>query len=211
MLESDAVKFDQFLRENEAKVNESIKVAEAEAKRRADKQIEIKRLHAKIAASRSDVSKHLELLADCKKYRQFLDDITPAAHFAEQQRALAARRAATEAAWQHECAAVRDEKAAAHAAKAQAEADYSNARTQQEADRATEAFKQATEHLKAVLPKQEPPRPPLEEASTADAEAMYFERPAQLQVRRGSRLVRKRPFRTAHACKVVSFCPRSDV
>jgi Domain of unknown function (DUF4200) len=55
MLESDAVKFDQFLRENEAKVNGSIKRAEAEAKRRADKQIEMKRLHGRIAAMRSEV------------------------------------------------------------------------------------------------------------------------------------------------------------
>jgi hypothetical protein len=39
MLESDGVKFDQFLRENEAKVNETIKHAEAQAKRRADRQV----------------------------------------------------------------------------------------------------------------------------------------------------------------------------
>jgi hypothetical protein len=35
-------------------VNEAIKKAEAEAKRRADKQIEMKRLHGKIAAMRSE-------------------------------------------------------------------------------------------------------------------------------------------------------------
>lgn len=131
MLESDAVKFDQFLRENEAKVNQSIKAAEAEAKRRTDKQIEIKRLHAKIAAMRSEVGKHVEMLGDCGKYRKFLDDITPAAHFEAQARALDERRAATLAVWEAECQAVRDEKTAAHAAKAQAEADYANARTQQ--------------------------------------------------------------------------------
>lgn len=37
MLEDDAVQFDQFLRENETKVNEAIKKADAEAKRRTDK------------------------------------------------------------------------------------------------------------------------------------------------------------------------------
>lgn len=37
MLEDDAVQFDQFLRENETKVNEAIKKADAEAKKRADK------------------------------------------------------------------------------------------------------------------------------------------------------------------------------
>ena len=39
MLEGDAVKFDQFLRENETKVNDTIKAAEAQAKRRADRQV----------------------------------------------------------------------------------------------------------------------------------------------------------------------------
>ena len=50
----------------------------------------------------------------------------------------------------------------------------------QEADRATEAFKVASENLKAALPKQEPPKPPEEEASAADGDTMHFERPAQL-------------------------------
>jgi hypothetical protein len=131
MLESDAVKFDQFLRENETKVNETIKAAEVEAKRRADKQIEMKRLLGKIAAMRSEVSKHEEHLTDCGKYRKFLDDITPASHFQAQAHKLERRRAAVEAEWKAQCDAVRAEKAAALAAKEQAEADYSSARTQQ--------------------------------------------------------------------------------
>jgi hypothetical protein len=39
MLESDAVKFDQFLRDNEAQVNTAIRDAEGEAKKRQDRQV----------------------------------------------------------------------------------------------------------------------------------------------------------------------------
>ena len=93
--------------------------------------MEVKRLHGKIAAMRSELSKHEEELADCKRYRSFLDDITPAAHFQAQARATEGRREAALAAWRAECDAVREAKAAAHAAKAAADAAYANARTQQ--------------------------------------------------------------------------------
>lgn len=39
MLESDAIKFDQFLRDNEAQVNAAIRDAEGEAKKRQDRQV----------------------------------------------------------------------------------------------------------------------------------------------------------------------------
>ena len=61
MLEADAVKFDQFLRENEAKVNDTIKRAEGEAKKRSERQLDVKRLHAKIAALRAEVRTHAPL------------------------------------------------------------------------------------------------------------------------------------------------------
>jgi hypothetical protein len=77
------------------------------------------------------VSKHEEHLAECGRYRAFLDAITPAAHFDAQAAARAARAAAADAAWRDACAAVCAEKAAAVAAKEQAEADYASARTQQ--------------------------------------------------------------------------------
>lgn len=39
MLESDAIKFDQFLRDNEAQVNAAIRNADLEAKKRQDRQV----------------------------------------------------------------------------------------------------------------------------------------------------------------------------
>lgn len=39
MLESDAIKFDQFLRDNEAQVNSAIRDADMEAKKRQDRQV----------------------------------------------------------------------------------------------------------------------------------------------------------------------------
>lgn len=39
MLESDAIKFDQFLRDNEAQVNAAIRDADMEAKKRQDRQV----------------------------------------------------------------------------------------------------------------------------------------------------------------------------
>jgi hypothetical protein len=80
---------------------------------------------------RSELSKYEEQLADCKRYRSFLDDITPETHFQAQVRALQKRNDAAVAAWQARCDAVRKAKASAQAAKSAAEVAYSVARTQQ--------------------------------------------------------------------------------
>jgi hypothetical protein len=77
------------------------------------------------------VSKHEEHLAECVRFRAFLDAITPAAHFEALAAERATRASAADAAWRDACAAVRAEKAAAVAAKERAEADYAAARTQQ--------------------------------------------------------------------------------
>jgi hypothetical protein len=94
-------------------------------------QVEVKRLHGKIAAMRSELSKYEEQLADCKRYRSFLDDITPETHFQAQIRAMQKRNDAAMAAWQASCDAVRKAKADAQAAKSAAEVAYAVARTQQ--------------------------------------------------------------------------------
>jgi Domain of unknown function (DUF4200) len=59
MLEADAVRFDLFLRESEAAVNEAIRAADGEAKRRSEKQVEIKRLSGRIAVARSELGKQV--------------------------------------------------------------------------------------------------------------------------------------------------------
>lgn len=93
--------------------------------------MEIKRLNGRIAAARSELNKAAEHLADCERFKQFLDAITPAAHFEAERAARERARAAAEAKWLAECDAVEASKVDAAAAKQQAEHDYANARTQQ--------------------------------------------------------------------------------
>lgn len=136
MLEEDALRFEAFLKENDLKVQEAIKKAEVAAKTKQDKLQEIKRLNAAIAAIKSELSKYEEQLEDCKKYKDFLDNITPADFFQEQALERVRRREAQLQAWEGECAKVRELKEKSRQEKKQAEEDYANARTQQEAERA---------------------------------------------------------------------------
>lgn len=92
MLEEDALRFDAFLKENDEKVQEAIKRAEVEAKAKQDKVAEIKRLNAAISTIRSELNKYEEQLEDCRKYKAFLDSLTPAEWFEEQEELKAARR-----------------------------------------------------------------------------------------------------------------------
>eukprot|EP00899_Mesostigma_viride_P027760 jgi/Mesvir1/8169/Mv12474-RA.2 len=85
MLEEDALRFDAFLKENDEKVQEAIKWAEVEAKAKQDKVHEIKRLNAAIATIRSELNKYEEQLEDCRKYKEFLDSLTPQEWFTEQE------------------------------------------------------------------------------------------------------------------------------
>ena len=77
MLEEDADRFDDFLRENDEKVQEAIRKAEVEGKAKQDKVVEIKRLNAAIATIRSELNKYEEQLEDCHQYKRFLDHLTP--------------------------------------------------------------------------------------------------------------------------------------
>ncbi|PNH02485.1 Coiled-coil domain-containing protein 37 [Tetrabaena socialis] len=84
MLEEDALRFDAFLKENDEKVQEAIKRAETEAKAKQDKVLEIKRLNTATAALRSELNKYEEQLEDCRRYKEFLDCITPPEWFEQQ-------------------------------------------------------------------------------------------------------------------------------
>lgn len=84
MLEEDALRFDAFLKENDEKVQEAIKRAETEAKAKQDKVLEIKRLNTATAALRSELNKYEEQLEDCRRYKEFLDSITPPEWFEQQ-------------------------------------------------------------------------------------------------------------------------------
>ena len=93
MLEEDALRFDAFLKENDEKVQEAIKRAEMEAKAKQDKVHEIKRLSAAITTIRSELNKCEEQLEDCRKYKDFLDHLTPPEFFKEQAELKAKRQA----------------------------------------------------------------------------------------------------------------------
>eukprot|EP01086_Lenisia_limosa_P013375 TRINITY_DN4245_c0_g1_i1.p1 TRINITY_DN4245_c0_g1~~TRINITY_DN4245_c0_g1_i1.p1 ORF type:complete len:498 (-),score=136.81 TRINITY_DN4245_c0_g1_i1:219-1712(-) len=77
MLEEDATRFDAFLKENDMKAVEAIKRAETETKAKLDKAQDVKKLKSQIMTLTAEMSKADELLTDCKKYKVFLDNLTP--------------------------------------------------------------------------------------------------------------------------------------
>ena len=77
LLEEDAARFETFLKENDEKAMSAIKKAEAEAKLKADKLNEIKKLNNQSTAIRSEMSKYEEALEECNRYKTFLAQLTP--------------------------------------------------------------------------------------------------------------------------------------
>uniref|UniRef100_A0A7S0V0D1 DUF4200 domain-containing protein n=1 Tax=Polytomella parva TaxID=51329 RepID=A0A7S0V0D1_9CHLO len=180
MLEEDAIRFDAFLKENDEKVQEAIKHAEMEAKAKQDKVLEIKRLNTSIAALRSEMNKYDEQLDDCRKYKEFLDSVTPREWFEQQQQKLQQRKDQMLREWQAQCEALKQRVEAAMAAKAQAEVDYATAKTQQQAERAERAIKETIQNLKEAVKEKEPPPPNLNFDLNPDDEEIFFRDPQQL-------------------------------
>lgn len=71
--------------ESMLQVQEAVKRADAESKAKIEKIQEIKRLNAEIEGMRSELSKFEEQLEDCKKYKEFIDSLTPKEFFDEQE------------------------------------------------------------------------------------------------------------------------------
>ncbi len=59
--------------------------ADAETKSKLEKVQEIKRLNNEIASIKNELAKYEEQLEDCRKYKEFLDKLTPAEWFEEQK------------------------------------------------------------------------------------------------------------------------------
>jgi hypothetical protein len=173
MLEEDAARFDAFLKDNDAKVQDEIRKAELEAKRKNEKTQETKRLAAELAVVRAELSKRSERLHDLERYEAFLDQLTPQEHFDAVESARLARVEARRAARQF----ARDE----HAAKEQALAEASRrGRTAEEAARNDlEQTKAAAVAAREAIPEHSPPPSPEVDDSDEDA-PMFFTRPAQL-------------------------------
>jgi predicted ribosome quality control (RQC) complex YloA/Tae2 family protein len=67
-LEQDSQRFEEYLKENDAKLQEALRRAEAEGRARADKAAEAKRLAGAIAGIRSEVAKIEEQLQECQRW-----------------------------------------------------------------------------------------------------------------------------------------------
>jgi len=79
-LEDDAVTFDLFLKENDKSSVEAIRQAEVEMRKKLDKVNEVKRLSNVIRGIQTEISKQEERLIELKKYRGFIDELTPYPH-----------------------------------------------------------------------------------------------------------------------------------
>jgi len=77
-LEDDAVTFDLFLKENDKSSVEAIRQAEIEMRKKLDKVAEVKRLSNIIRGIQTEISKQEEKLSELKRYRMFIDQLTPA-------------------------------------------------------------------------------------------------------------------------------------
>jgi len=81
MLEEDHARFDQFLKDNDARMREAVSAAEREARAKHEKMREMKRLQNEIATATQELHRKKEKLNECRKYKDFLDDLTPSEWF----------------------------------------------------------------------------------------------------------------------------------
>jgi len=107
-LESDEVKFDKFLRENDKNSAEAIKEAEHQTNLKMAKMSGIKSLQAEIATVKSDISKNEDKLKELDQYRSFLDALAPP-NWQEKAAAQAKQAAEAEAAQAAEAAEAQED------------------------------------------------------------------------------------------------------
>lgn len=181
MLEEDAVRFDAFLKENDKSAHASLREAEEQAKLKAAKAMDLKRVKHQLGAVAAEKTKLQEILNDFEMYKDFLEALTPKEWIdsqLKQQEDIRKKRA--EAAWQIKVSdweKLRNEKLIE--LKAKAELD------RRAALRAGNPLPPKLD-LDAALDAALPPKPkledePLPELSEAEKEIpMYFTTPDQL-------------------------------
>jgi len=76
-LEKDALKFDLFLKDNDKKAQEAIRLAEKETKRKMDKVQEVKKLNQQLQVVQSSINKYNIGLEECLRFKSFLHALTP--------------------------------------------------------------------------------------------------------------------------------------
>uniref|UniRef100_A0A0G4G9W2 DUF4200 domain-containing protein n=1 Tax=Chromera velia CCMP2878 TaxID=1169474 RepID=A0A0G4G9W2_9ALVE len=77
MLEEDVTRFDAFLTANDTKAHEALVEAETLMREKQARVQRIKHLRTQISVVESEISKHREQATECRKYRAFLDRLTP--------------------------------------------------------------------------------------------------------------------------------------
>jgi hypothetical protein len=86
-----------------SQVQEAVKRADAESKAKIDKIQEIKRLHLAIEGMRSELSKFEEQLEECRRYKSFVDSLTPQEFFDAQEQKRLLRRQRRMEEWEASC------------------------------------------------------------------------------------------------------------
>jgi hypothetical protein len=186
-LVEDARRFDEFLKENDLRVQQAIRAGEAEARLKNDKAAEIKRLAADIVVAEAALSKREEKREDCERYKAFLDGLTPVEFFEAQDEKRRSRRAARRAARQAKRdahAALIADADAKHKAIPSFEAALAEAarrgRTAENAAREKlEAAKADAAAARGAIPERAPPGTPPNDDSGEET-PMYFVSPSTL-------------------------------
>jgi len=83
-LEDDALRFDVFLKENDKKAQDAIRMAEKETKNKMEKVQEIKKLNQELQVVQSAINKHKSGLEECLRFKSFLEELTPSEWVDEQ-------------------------------------------------------------------------------------------------------------------------------
>ena len=186
-LVEDAKRFEEFLRENDLRVQEAVKAGEYEAKRKNDKAQEIKRLAADIVVIEAALGKREEKRVDCERYKAFLDQLTPPEFFEAQdekrrkrrQERRDKRRAKRDA--RADIIALADSKEASIASlEAALQEATRRGRTAENAAReALETAKTDAINARSAIPEKSPTPTP-ENDSSGEETPMYFTDPSQL-------------------------------
>jgi hypothetical protein len=179
-LEEDAVRFEAFLKDNDAQAHDALKKAEAQGKLKSEKMHELKKLKHALGVVAAEKGKLREVLDEYSRFKQFLDRLTPeewvAARRNEQMDLRISRKQASFAAKLAAWEALRDAKTAEVSAKAEADRKAALRRGMQP----------AKVDMPAVVAAAIPPPPLLDdeilpELSEEEQELpMYFTDPLQL-------------------------------
>lgn len=77
LLEQDTLKFDAFLKENEEKTQESMRLADIETNIRIEKEQHLRTLKQELESLQSSINEHNIAIEECMRLKAFIDELTP--------------------------------------------------------------------------------------------------------------------------------------